>query len=87
MLIFHLYILYSKSHDKFYIGQSKDVYQRILLHNKGDVKSTAPYLPWEVHWYCKKNSRSEAIILERKLKNLNRKRLGEFIHKYPTKNI
>ncbi|NQZ35571.1 MAG: GIY-YIG nuclease family protein [Crocinitomicaceae bacterium] len=53
-MIFHVYILYSKLHDKFYIRQSKDVYQRILLHNKGDVKSTAPYLPWKVLWYCKR---------------------------------
>jgi len=32
---------------------------------------------------CKKASRSEAILLERKLKNLSRKRTIDFIIKYP----
>ena len=87
MMTYHVYILYSEAFDKYYIGQSKNVFERIHLHNNGSVKSTKPYLPWTIHWYCKKNSRSEAIILERKLKNLNRKRLMEFVAKYESEKL
>lgn len=86
-MAYHVYILYSENFDKYYIGQSQNVFQRIVLHNSKRVKSTAPYTPWEVSWYCLKDSRSEAVVLERKLKNLNRKRLIDFMNKYPSENF
>ena len=84
METYTVYILYSKTFDKYYIGQSSDVRKRITLHNDGRVKSTAPYVPWEIHWYCTKSWRSEASILEGELKNLNRTTIKAFIVKYPT---
>ena len=87
MEIYHVYILYSETYDKYYIGQSKNVHERIKLHNQKQVKSTAPYVPWKVKWFCSKNSRSESVILERKLKNLNRSRIEAFLDKYPTEKL
>ena len=37
-----VYILYSKAFDKFYVGQTKDVNARLLRHNSGTEKFTAP---------------------------------------------
>ena len=46
------------------------------------VTSTKPYAPWINKLMIIKSNRSEAIILEKKLKNLNRQRLLAFIEKY-----
>jgi putative endonuclease len=80
--MFTVYILFSKSHNRFYIGQTSDLEQRIERHNSGSEKSTSPYLPWKVVCSINKNSRSEAMMLEKKLKNLNTEDLKTFINKY-----
>lgn len=78
---YFVYILYSKSFDKFYVGQTKEVMMRLKRHNDGTEKSTAPYKPWEIVWYTSKPSRAEAMSLERKLKNLSKLRIKQFIDK------
>jgi putative endonuclease len=45
-------------------------------------KSTAPYIPWVKVLVIEKPTRSEAMILEKKLKNLNSEDLRKFITKY-----
>jgi len=40
-----LMIIYSESHDKYYIGQTSDIIDRIKRHNSGSEKFTSPYLP------------------------------------------
>ena len=79
---FYVYIIYSESHDKYYIGQTNDIVDRIERHNNGSEKFTSLYLPWILKCSIKKISRSEAMILEKKLKNLNREKLLKFIAKY-----
>jgi putative endonuclease len=79
---FFVYILYSPGHDKYYVGQTDSVSRRIPQHNSGRVKSTAPYRPWETKLILEKKSRAESLQLEKKLKNLKKKRLEEFIKKY-----
>ncbi len=82
MEIYYVYINYSEKFDKYYIGQTENFESRILLHNSGLVKSTSPYVPWINVLLIEKTSRSEAMTLEKKLKNLNRVRLVAFIEKY-----
>lgn len=79
---YSVYILYSKAFDKFYVGQTKDVNARLLRHNRGTEKFTAPFAPWTLMLTLSKPARSEAMVLERKLKNLSKIRLREFIQKY-----
>jgi putative endonuclease len=80
--MYYVYINYSEKFDKYYIGQTENHLKRIVLHNNGNVLSTKPYIPWTNVLLIQKPSRSEAVILERKLKNLNRLRLIAFIEKY-----
>ena len=80
--MFYVYILYSKSSDKYYIGQTNNINKRLKYHNSGYVNFTSKYVPWELIGYIEKETRSEAVKLELKLKNLNRKRLEMFIAKY-----
>lgn len=80
--MYQVYILYSESFDKYYIGQTNDIIERLKRHNNGYVKSTSNYLPWKLIGFIEKQNRSEAMNLETKLKNLNRTRLKIFIEKY-----
>lgn len=80
--MYYVYILYSTDFDKYYVGQSNDITKRLKQHNHGYVNSTAPYLLWKLVGFIEKNSRSEAVQLETKLKNLNKLRLKTFIDKY-----
>ncbi|MEO5581631.1 MAG: GIY-YIG nuclease family protein [Saprospiraceae bacterium] len=80
--MYYTYILYSDSFDKFYIGQTIDISNRLSRHNNGSESATKPYIPWKMLWFANKSSRSEAILLEKKLKNLGKVRLIQFINKY-----
>ena len=79
---YFVYILFSSISNRFYIGQTSNIDDRLKRHNEAREKSTAPHVPWVLIWRTAKSSRSEAIILERKLKNLSPKRLISFIQKY-----
>jgi putative endonuclease len=81
-MAFFVYILHSIGSDRFYIGQTKDVNARVERHNLGYEKSTAPFRPWRLILYLEKDTRGEALVLERKLKNLSKSRLISFIEKY-----
>ncbi|WP_462245896.1 GIY-YIG nuclease family protein [Ekhidna sp.] len=81
-MIYFVYILYSSSLDKYYKGQTNDLNDRVRRHNDGYEKYTKSGVPWRLVWNVEKRTRSEAIILERKLKNMNRDKLESFIKKY-----
>ena len=77
-----VYILFSNSHSRYYIGQTNNIENRLNFHNSGLNFSTKPYKPWTLVLVISKPSRSEAVILEKKLKNLNSEDLRKFILKY-----
>ena len=77
-----VYILYSEKHDKFYVGQTNDIEARLRRHNSGNSKYTASYRPWKMVCSIEKESRSLAMQLEMKLKNLSKHRIRKFIEKY-----
>ncbi len=86
MAKFAVYILYSLGHNRYYIGQTANMKERLKRHNNGYEFSTKPYAPWQLVCFILKNSRGEALILERKLKNLNTVDLKKFIDKYGLKD-
>ena len=79
---YYVYILYSPSIDSYYKGQTSDLDVRLNRHNNGYEKATKHGVPWILVWSTKKETRGEALILERKLKNLSRDRTIQFINKY-----
>ena len=79
---FFVYILRSESGGGYYVGQTADVASRLMRHNAGSESATARYVPWTLIWQAEKPTRSEAVQLERKLKNLSRVRLEAFMRKY-----
>ena len=81
-MAFFVYVLYSSALDKFYKGQTSNVHSRLADHNSAKVGYTAKGYPWRLIWSTKKDSRSEAVLLEQKLKNLSRARLIKLMLKY-----
>lgn len=79
---FFVYILYSDAFDKYYVGQTNDIKDRLNRHNNGYEKSTSPFVPWKIIWFTEKLTRAEAVSLEKKLKNLSKARILQFIEKY-----
>ena len=77
-----VYILYSSKLESFYKGQTSAIEDRLSRHNRGAEKATKSGVPWTLVWSAEKESRSEALALESKLKNLSRERLIRFMLKY-----
>ena len=81
--MYYVYILRSLKNGSYYKGSTDDLERRFAEHNSGKEFSTARYVPWELAWYCEKPNRQEAVILEKKLKNItSKKKLEDFIKKH-----
>ena len=80
--MFYTYILYSNKLNSFYKGETGNITDRLNRHNSGYEKATQSGVPWRLVWKGEKATKSEAKLLERKLKNLSVKRTIEFILKY-----
>ncbi|MFN3951651.1 MAG: GIY-YIG nuclease family protein [Thermaurantimonas sp.] len=80
--MYFVYILYSPSADIFYVGQTQDLSARLHRHNARLEPATKHHSPWILIWATSKASRSDALKLERKLKNLSRQRKISFMIKY-----
>ena len=70
----YVYILYSETIRRYYVGQTADIERRLVRHNEGYVKSTKRGSPWTLIHSIKVYSRSEALLLERKIKKRGAKR-------------
>ena len=72
-----VYILYSNTSSRYYVGQTSDINQRLERHNQGRVKSTKHGIPWEVVLQLDVSTRSEAMILEKQIKKRGARRYIE----------
>ncbi|MBL0236193.1 MAG: GIY-YIG nuclease family protein [Saprospiraceae bacterium] len=64
---YNVSILYSGVQDKYYIGSTQDVTERLDCHNSGKEKYTSKYIPWNLVLSLEKETRSEAYQLEIKI--------------------
>ncbi len=46
--MFFVYILYSISFDRYYVGLTDSLERRLEEHNKGKTKSTKAFIPWQI---------------------------------------
>ncbi|MCB9045380.1 MAG: GIY-YIG nuclease family protein [Chitinophagales bacterium] len=76
-MIIYVYILFSRSLQKYYAGISDDVQKRLREHNAGKGKFTSKGIPWDLITTIKCLSRSEAMLLEKKIKKRGIKRYLE----------
>ena len=73
--MFFAYILESEVTGRFYIGQTENLEARLERHNKGRNRSTKSGIPWKLKFWKEFQTRSEAIVAERKLKSLKKRDL------------
>ena len=71
---YFVYILFSESLQKYYVGSTGDVVKRLAEHNKGKSNFTSKGVPWQLITTFNLVSRSEAVNLELKIKNRGIKR-------------
>jgi putative endonuclease len=66
---FNVYIIVSLSNpDRYYIGVSTNVDERLSVHNCGNNPSTAPFIPWSIAAVVSFPSKDKALDFERYLK-------------------
>jgi putative endonuclease len=66
--MFHVYILYSKSLQQYYVGSTDDIAKRLLQHNSGIGNFTSKGIPWDLVWSVSFETRQLAVALEMKIK-------------------
>jgi putative endonuclease len=63
-----VYIIKSEKTYKYYCGQTQNIQHRIDRHNKGLEPYTKNGVPWSLIIFFEVKNRSEAMILEKKIK-------------------
>ena len=67
---YYVYILQSISvAEKFYIGFTTDLKNRIIKHNNGEVPHSSKYKPWKIKNTISFDDREKALAFERYLKS------------------
>lgn len=66
--MFYVYVLYSLSCSRFYVGMTDRPTDRLLEHNAGKTPSTKAYIPWEMVHQEVFSTRIEARTREKYLK-------------------
>jgi putative endonuclease len=67
--MFIVYVLYSPSVNKFYVGYTSNLESRLLSHNQLGTKDwTKRYRPWELIYTESYQTKSSALKREKELK-------------------
>lgn len=77
--MFFVYILYSESHSRYYVGQTNDLERRVSRHNLGKVFATKPYLPWKLDYVERYATRSESLKREKEIKRKKSRRYLDYL--------
>ena len=70
METFYVYILYSATRNRYYVGHTHDVEQRLLQHNAGRTPSTKQGRPWILCYTEEFNEKSAAAKREVEIKRM-----------------
>ncbi|MFA6252798.1 MAG: GIY-YIG nuclease family protein [Patescibacteria group bacterium] len=66
--MFVVYILYSSKLDRYYIGHTKNIENRLMLHNAGKVRSTKNGISWVIKHIENFNNRNDTYRRELQIK-------------------
>ena len=85
--MYYLYVLQNEINDKFYVGQTRNIEERLKRHNEGRSNYTKNKGEWKLSYFEKYNTRTNAIKREREIKNKKSKEyIGKLIDKGLIKN-
>jgi putative endonuclease len=76
-----VYILYSISKDRYYIGSCADIINRLQRHNAGATPSTKAGRPWKIVYKKEFDSKTEALKYENYLKRMKSRSMLETLIK------
>ncbi len=76
---YFVYILFSESIDKYYIGYTLDVNARLIKHNFGGTKSTCKGKPWRIVYTEEYNTKTDAIKREIQIKKKKSRKYIEWL--------
>ena len=68
-MIYYVYIIYSASADKYFVGQTNNLERRIEEHNLREGRYTSGKGPWKLVFKEEWDSRSETMRREKFLKS------------------
>lgn len=66
--MYYTYIIYSEIADRYYIGYTSDLEDRLRHHNTGGTKSTKRGIPWKIVYQEEHDTKYDAIIREHEIK-------------------
>lgn len=66
--MYFVYVLRSKIKNWIYVGSTNDVLRRFSEHERGNVRSTSPYKPFELVFYEGFLAKTDAVRREDYLK-------------------
>jgi putative endonuclease len=80
-----VYILYSESADRFYVGETCNIELRIQQHNSGCYKSafSKKASDWNLFWSIECKSRTQALKIEKHIKKMRNRTFYQNLIKYP----
>jgi len=78
--MYFFYVLYSRSLDKFYLGHTADLQERLRKHNTNHKGYTGKANDWELAYHEEFESKSAAYAREREVKGWkSRKRVASLV--------
>jgi len=69
--LYTVYILHSETLNKYYVGSTQDLKDRLERHNNGRSNYTRKGYPWKLITQFQCETRGESMRLENKIKNLS----------------
>ncbi|MFH0887809.1 MAG: GIY-YIG nuclease family protein [Planctomycetota bacterium] len=83
-MVYYVYILKSLKDNSFYIGQTRNLEERLQRHNTGRSRFTRDKNPWIIVYSEKFPTQQEALKKETEIKNKkSRKYIEYLINKSP----
>ncbi len=79
IMIFYVYIIYSKKYDKYYKGFSSNPFKRLEQHNNKKSRYTSNFTPWKLVYLEIFHLKSKALNREKSLKKYSKKQILELL--------
>jgi len=83
----YLYILQSEKAQRYYIGTTDNLDDRVVRHNRGNVLSTKAYTPWTLVFHKQYDTLSAARTAEYKFKRFKNRKIIDRIVQEQTVHI
>ncbi|MFM2305653.1 MAG: hypothetical protein RLZZ367_322 [Bacteroidota bacterium] len=79
----YLYILYSESTDKYYVGATNDLDERLRRHQLDNDKYTSKGKPWVLVYKEEYPTKADAMKREREIKAKKSRKYIEYLIEHP----